>query len=151
MELLAALEASAPVAALKSSFYAYPLVNAAHIAAIGALVATAVLMDLRLLGALGSVERAPFIRLMRRVAVACFCLAALTGLALFSVRATEYVFNPAFLAKLALIGLAGLNLAAFRLAGGQAETASGLARFSAAASIVIWLGVLTAGRFIGFM
>ncbi|SRR5690606_1671313 len=150
MELLAAIEASAPVAALKSSFYVYPLVNAAHIAAVGAVVACAILMDLRLLGAFTMVEGLPFIRLMRRVAVACFCVAALTGVTLFSVRASEYVFNPAFLAKLSLIGLAGLNLLVFRLAGGS-DTPAGVARISAVLSMAIWLGALTAGRFIGFL
>lgn len=151
MEAFAAIEASAFARALKSSFYVYPLVNAAHIAAIGALVATAVLMDLRLLGLLQSVEAAPFILLMRRAAAASFAVAVLTGLALFSVRATEYVYNPAFLVKLGLIGLAGLNLFAYRLARGRAEASTSLARVSAALSIAIWLGVLTAGRFIGFL
>jgi hypothetical protein len=151
VELLQTIEASALARALKSSFYVYPLVNAAHIAAVGSLVATAVLMDMRLLGLLRSVEAVSFVRLMRRVAATSFLAAAVTGLALFSVRATEYVFNPAFLAKLSLIGLAGFNILAFQRAGGGAEASSATARASAALSIAIWLGALTAGRFIGFL
>lgn len=154
MEFLLAIEQLAPVRALKTSFYAYPLVNAAHVLSIGALLTSVILMDLRILGFLAAQERRPFLRLMRRVAGVAFCGALATGLPMFAIRASEYVFNPAFPLKMALIALAGINLLALRViatdADGGPSEAHG-ARLSAALSIVLWLGVLVCGRFIGFV
>jgi hypothetical protein len=112
------------------------------------LLSTIILMDLRLIGLLASQPLQPFVGLMQRLAVVAFAGAAVTGAALFSIRATEYAFNPAFQAKLALIALAGLNLAVFARAGHKNPRA---ARLQAALSIVLWVGVLIAGRFIGFL
>ena len=153
MEFLQAIEQLGPVRLLKSSFLAYPVVNALHIAAIGALFTGVVLMDLAVLGAIRSVPREKFVALLRRVALGAFVVAAFTGLALFSIQATDYARNPAFLLKLGLIGLAALNFLAFsilsrRSPNGETSTAT---RFCAVASILLWSGVLLCGRLIGFV
>lgn len=148
------MEGLAPVKALKDSFLAYPLVNALHILAIGAVVTSVLLMDFRILGLIGSVEREPLLRLLRRIVAAAFPVAALTGLTLFSIQARDYAANPAFQIKMALLLLAGLNFAAFRLLAPGDPGAKGFrpaAKLSAALSMMIWLGVLVAGRFIGFL
>ncbi len=153
-ELLAALEQLAPIRALKASFVAYPLVNAMHIAAIGALWTSIVLMDLRVLGALRSLPGPAFLATLRRVALIALAVAAVTGAALFCVRATHYASLPVFQVKLGLILLAGANLAAFTLVrrGSVASSPTGAAeRWLAAMSATIWTGVLLAGRFIGFV
>lgn len=153
-KFLTGIEGLAPVKALKVSFLAYPLVNALHILAIGVLVTTVLLMDLRILGLFGSVERTPLLRLLRRIIAAVFPVAVLTGLALFSIRAHEYAVNPAFQVKLVLIVLAGLNLLAFSLLAPGDPGEKGFrtaAKISAALSMVIWIGVLVAGRFIAFL
>lgn len=147
--LLAAVEASPPAAALRASFYAYPLVNAAHVLAVGGLVASVILLDLRLLGAFAAVERQPFARLMRRAALVLFAAAVLTGAALFSVQARDYAANPAFLAKLALLAVAIGNFLLLAPAGGAAPTV--VARTGAIVSLMVWPCVLVAGRFIGFV
>lgn len=154
MELLAAIEALPPARALRASFYAYPVVNAAHILSIGALVTGIILMDLRVLGLLTSLERGAAIRLMRRLAGTAFAGAVATGMALFAVRASDYASNPAFLLKMALIALAGANLLALRaLASGPdgLPARNAAARGFALVSIVLWLAVLLCGRFIGFL
>lgn len=140
--------------ALKVSFYVYPLVNALHILAIGALVTSVVLMDLRVLGFAAAIERAPFVRLMRQSIAAAFPVAVLSGLALFSIRAQEYAANPAFQAKMALLALAGLNLWAFRRLAPPGDGDAPYppaARALAALSIALWVAILVAGRFIGFV
>jgi hypothetical protein len=109
MEIWEAIEQLGAVRALKGSFFTYPIVNALHIMSIGALWTSVLLMDLRVLGAFSSVERAPFVRLLRRVALAAFCGALLTGPLMFAIRASEYAAMPVFLAKMGLIVLAGLN------------------------------------------
>jgi hypothetical protein len=154
LDLLAGLERLRPVDALKGSYYAYPLVNALHILAIGTLVGAVLLMDLRILGVVRSVARGPLLRLLREAVALILPVAVVTGLALFSIRAQEYATNPAFLAKMALLALAGLNFWAFRrldCSGSDAAAYSSAARLSAALSIVLWISVLVAGRFIGFI
>lgn len=154
MEFLSAIEQLAPVRALRISFYAYPLVNAAHILAIGMLLTSVLLMDLRILGFFRAQPLQPFLQLMRRVALLTFCGAVLTGASLFSIRASEYVVNPAFQLKMLLLAFAGLNLLTLHLiasdAGGMPVAKRG-ARWFAAMSILLWLGVLVCGRFIGFL
>ena len=66
MDLLVWLEQSALARALKTSFVVYPLVNAAHIAAIGTLFAGVLLMDLRILGLFQAIPAEPFVALLRR-------------------------------------------------------------------------------------
>ena len=153
MELLAAIEGLALVRALKVSFYAYPIVNALHIVAIGALFTSVYLMDLRLLGAFQSIPAPPLVALLRRIAIAALVGAALTGLLMFSVRAGDYAAMPLFLAKMGLIVLGGVNFFAFtRFAGaGQGAQLSPVLKGSLVASMLIWTGVLLCGRFLGFL
>ena len=152
MELFEAVERLQAVRLLKSSFYAYPIVNAVHVAAIGFLLSSVVLLDLRVLGAFRSLPAAAFVSLLRRVALIAFTGAALTGAALFSVRAVEYSGMPIFLAKMTLIVAAGLNFLIFLIADrNSGEPAGTVLRLSAVVSIVLWCGVLLCGRFIGFL
>ena len=153
MELLAAIEQLALVRLLKSSFYTYPLVNALHIAAIGTLLTSVWLMDLRVLGFFRTLPEIPLLAVLRRVALAAFTGAVLTGAALFSVRATEYAILPVFWAKMTLILLAGLNLGLFfMLARARAVDAKPTLgeRLTASLSAMLWACVLVCGRFIGF-
>ncbi|MER8834252.1 DUF6644 family protein [Mesorhizobium sp. M0909] len=150
----AGIEQLALVRGLKASFFAYPIVNALHIMSIGALLTSVWLMDLRILGAFRSLPQAPFVALLRRTAFGAFAGALVTGALLFSVRASAYAAMPIFLAKMTLILLAGINFLAFmRLCrvGGEAEPASGVATMLAGLSLVLWMSVLFAGRFIGFL
>lgn len=144
-ELLLTIEGLAPVRALKSSFFAYPIVNGLHVLAVGSLVSTVGLMDLRVLGVIRSVPEGPFVRLLRRVALGAFVLAVATGLAMFAVKARDYAALPLFWWKMGLIGLAGANFAAFSVTRGV--VAKGLA----VVSMAVWVAVLFAGRFLGFV
>jgi hypothetical protein len=144
--LLGSLEQLALVKALKTSFFAYPIVNALHILAIGALVTAVLLMDLRIVGVISSIEERPFVRLLRRVALGAFALAVLTGALMFAVRATEYAGMPLFWIKMGLIGLAAVNFVAFSLLRQPAAK-----RVLAGVSIVLWPTVLLVGRFLGFV
>lgn len=152
-ELLTAMEGLAPVSALKTSFVAYPLVNALHILSIGALVTSVLLMDLRLLGAFGFVPGVPLVCLLQRVAFAGFTGAVLTGVTLFAVRARDYAASPVFLLKMALIAAAIFNVLLFRRIESRiprSDRPPVPLRLQAMISAMLWLGILVAGRFIGF-
>jgi hypothetical protein len=86
--LLGSIEQLALIKALKTSFFAYPIVNALHILAIGTLVSSVLLMDLRVIGVIHRIDEKPFVRLLRRVALGAFGLAVVTGALMFAVRAT---------------------------------------------------------------
>lgn len=153
MEFFAFLEQSPPVLALKSSFFAYPIVNALHIMSIGTLWASVLLMDLRILGAFAALPRQPFTTLLRKVTLIAFCGAVVTGFCMFAVKANEYAAVPVFLVKMALILLAAANFLLFvrRSGNGTALEDNRKARLPAVLSILLWSGVLFAGRFIGFL
>lgn len=155
MDLLLWIEGLPPVAALKRSFVAYPLVNATHILSIGVLITTVALMDLRLLGFLREFDTKDFVRRLHGFALAGFAGAAATGLAMFAIRASEYVANAAFLLKLVVILAAGLNMLLLRRQLASSASAysdpDATVRAQAALSLLLWLGVLICGRFIGFL
>jgi hypothetical protein len=143
------LEHSAPATYLRGSFVAYPLVNATHVLAIGALVTSALLMDLRIFGIGSSLPTRAVLGYLRPVAILALLVAVMTGILLFSVRPLEYVDNPAFRWKLVLVGAATANAVAFNL---LPERISPLTRRALAAlSLALWLAAVVAGRFIGFL
>ncbi|MCR5857176.1 hypothetical protein [Mesorhizobium sp. J428] len=138
------MEASAIAGWLKTSFYIYPLVNAAHIAAAGVVLSSVGVMHLRAAGLFALLDRAATERYFRGMAVGAFVVAAGTGTALFVVNPSEYAVNPAFRIKLILLVMAGANFAAY-LALPRWRPAG------AAASFLLWPATLLAGRFIGFL
>lgn len=148
---------SLPFAALlQRSGTLYLLVNAAHIAALGLLVGTIVSLDLRMLGAFRAVPLAVLAPFLSRMAAGGLGLAILTGFLLFCVRPEEYAANPAFLAKIGLVALGVLN--ALWLHAGRhwqgvlsGEPAHAVARAHALVSLLLWLGAVVAGRWIGFL
>lgn len=156
MDLAGALGDLPLAAALRGSVVAYPLVNAAHIAALGLLIGAIVTLDLRLLGVFARYPAASLAPPLSAVAAAGLTGAVATGGLLFLVRPAEYLANPAFLLKLALVAAGIGNALAIRfsgdwrcvLAGGSVSL--GL-RLGAALSILIWLGAVVAGRWIGFV
>jgi hypothetical protein len=77
-------------AALRDSAIAYPLVNAAHIAAFGLLLGAIATLDLRLLGAFRAAPLGALGPPLWRVAAGGLAAAAVTGLLLFSTRAVAY-------------------------------------------------------------
>ena len=141
---------------LQDSGTAYLFVNAAHILGIGLLVGSILPLDLRLAGCFRSVPLVAIGPFLVRVAAVGAALAILMGLWLFSVRPSEYIANTAFVWKMALLATALGNVALqhhsrdFTLAmeGGSIGAA---VRVRAILSALLWLSVLLAGRWIGFL
>ena len=152
VEVLEAIEQLGAVRLLKTSFFAYPIVNALHIMAIGVLFTSVALLDLRVMGALRSLPEAAFERLFRRLATGAFLVATLTGATLFSVKAADYAAMPVFLLKLGLIATALVNFLVFLAIDRSRSSGKDSAqRMLACLSLILWTGVLLCGRFIGFL
>lgn len=154
MSALAALEATPWVAALRASSAVYPLVGAAHIVGLALTFGAIAALDLRLLGLWRGAPADVLARAAVPVAMAGVGLSVATGVALFSVRATEYALNPAFLAKLSFVALALANaLALRRTPDWRALGAEPTLRLSlaAGASLALWLGAIIAGRMIAYV
>jgi len=141
---------------LQRSGTAYLLVNAAHILGVGMLVGAILPLDLRLLGFFRRVPLGVIGPFLSRAAATGLVLAIVTGLWLFSVKPAEYLGNEAFLWKLALLLAALVNIVvqhrsgAFMRALIDGEPRTGV-RLAAFCSAVLWLSVLVAGRWIGFV
>ena len=147
MSALAALENSAPATFLRQSFYAYPLVNAAHILSIGAFLTAVLVLHARKAGIFARrLSASVFDAAFQRFGVVAFVFALATGMALFSINATEYAANPAFRIKLLLIGAGIINFGFY-----QAAKRTRHPMIFAIPSAIIWIGTLIAGRLIGFL
>lgn len=141
---------------LHRSGIAYLLVNATHILGVGLILGAILPLDLRLLGVFRSVPLAAIGPFLVRVAAGGVALAIFTGLWLFSVKPVEYLGNPAFLWKVAFLFLALMNVVLqHRSLHDQNVLASGVVhprvRALAGCSAILWLAVLIAGRWIGFI
>jgi hypothetical protein len=149
--LLEALEQAAPVAALRESTLAFPLVNAAHIIGIALLFGSIVALDLRLLGwrrDAGSAEA--FTRLLVPVAVGGLLIAIPSGLLMFATDARGYAASSLFQAKIVLVILAIGNALWLRAAERRRPARPSRAALAAAASILLWLGAIVLGRLVGY-
>jgi hypothetical protein len=115
------------------------------------------MVDLRVLGV--AALRYPVPVMLRELvpwAAWAFVFATVTGLAMFITRASAHVQNPAFQIKLALLLLAGVNIALFHfralpamLRDSRGDAAPALARVSAGLSLLLWCAVMLAGRWVG--
>jgi hypothetical protein len=143
---------------IRENEYAFPWIECVHVLAITLVVGSISVVDLRLLG-LASRDR-PIRRVLHDVLPitwTAFGCAVASGSLLFASNAPAYARNPFLQMKLGLLLLAGLNMALFHLWAHrnlqQWETASTLplrAKVAGAISLLCWIGVVTAGRWIGF-
>lgn len=157
MDVVATLAGWPGAVWLQRSGTAYLFINAAHILGIGLILGGILPLDLRLIGLFRQVPLPVLAPFLTRVAAVGVCTAVLTGFWLFTVQPDEYLNNTAFLAKLAILALAILNIGLqhgtrFYRAALEGDGSVPLpARVMAAASACFWLAALVAGRWIGFL
>jgi hypothetical protein len=111
--------------------YAYPVLLSVHVVALVVLGGMILWTDLRY----SEREVMDRLRVPKRIA---FVLAAISGIVLFSAHAGQYLGNPWFRFKIALLGLIAANYLLFRRTG-RGKLASGL-------SLLLWTGVIVAAR-----
>ncbi len=152
------LEQTSVAAAVRESLWLFPAIETVHLFGIILLVGSTVAFDLRLLGF--ALREQMVSKLASRLlpwAWVGFALQVMTGSLLFASEATKCYGNPAFRIKMLLLLLAGANALVFHLSSFRRVTvwdnasASPIgARFAGAMSILLWFGIVAAGRWIGF-
>jgi hypothetical protein len=136
--------------ALRSHPWAYPVLEVVHISGIALLLGNLVLLELRVFGLGAGLAVKDLARLSLGLAFIGFSLAAASGLLMFASRAGELLGNRAFTLKMLLLLTAACNAAWFH-GRGSLDKLDVLARVQMALSTLIWLAVVTCGRWIAYL
>jgi hypothetical protein len=157
-DLISYLENSRLADNIRENDLLFPSIESVHVLSICLVVGSILAVDLRLLG-LASIRRSVS-RVTHGILPLTWCafvVAVASGGLLFISNATKYLGNGFFIAKLFLIGAAGLNMAVFHainakdLPRWENETRLPLsARLAGGLSILLWVAVVACGRWVGF-
>jgi hypothetical protein len=152
------LESTSPAVLMRDSMWLFPAVEAVHLIGIVFLVGSTSVLDLRLLGL--ALKGTSISRLTNRVlpwAWIGFTIQLVTGVLLFASEATATYTNGMFRLKMLMIAAAGINAMAFHLTTNRraAEWENNratpvAAKIAGLSSIVLWFGIVFAGRFIAY-
>ncbi len=126
------------------------MLEVVHILGIGLLLGNLALLEARVFGFAADMPMASVARLSLTLVGLGFMMAAASGLLMFATQAEELLANRAFTAKMLLLMLAGCNAAWFH-GRRSLQRLDGWARALMVSSSVIWLLVLTCGRWIGYV
>ena len=137
-------------AALTASVWAYPALEVVHIFGIALLVGNLVLLEIRVFGRGTTLDVRALATLSLAIAGIGFSLAAASGLLMFATQAAELLTNRVFTLKMILLTLAGCNAAWFH-GRGSLDKLDALARWQMILSTLIWLAVITCGRWIAYV
>jgi hypothetical protein len=139
---------------IRESVWVFPIVEGTHVLALALSVGVLVVMDLRLAGVL--MKREPVSRISSQLmpwSLAGFTVMFLTGILLFWSQAVKAYGSVFFRIKLALLLLAGVNALVFELTLRRTvatwdtdEKPPFRARLAGVLGIVLWAGVIAAGR-----
>jgi len=135
----------------------FPTLETIHVIAATLVLGSILWVDLRLMGF--AATHYPITTLSKELVPwtwGAFIIATITGVGMFITRADGHVQNPAFLWKLALLALAGINMAYFhrkvypkiRQWDVALPTPTQLKTIGAT-SLFLWCGVMLAGRWVG--
>jgi phosphoglycerol transferase MdoB-like AlkP superfamily enzyme len=147
--------ASALGEVMRSSSWAYPVANVAHLFGLALLAGGILAVDLRIMGFWQKLPLKAMSDALTPFAIMGLLVFALSGGALFAADAKDLVKNPVFLWKMLLVGLAVANALAFRKFGSEAlgnpvGNASFALRISAVLSLSLWSAAIICGRMIAY-
>ena len=144
---------------MRESLYLFPVVETLHVFGIVSLVSSAFLLDLRLFG-VGPMRDEPVEKLARWVlpwVLSGFTAQVITGVLMFSAEATRASINSFFWYKMFMILGVRINALVFHTTvykqvgtWNNAHVAPLGARIYGTFSIVLWLGIITLGRWFSF-
>jgi hypothetical protein len=144
---------------VRESLWLFPAIETLHLFGIVLLVGSTSALDLRLLGL--SMRGQPVSKLAARLlpwAWVGFGVQITTGILLFSSEAVKCYTNLAFRVKMLMILLAGVNAIVFHWTAYRSiekwddvATTPIAAKIAGSFSILLWFGIVAAGRWIAFI
>lgn len=142
---------------MRDTAWAWPLFETLHFMGLCVMFGSIGVLDLRLLGVAPQIPLKPAFRFIP-VAIGGFMVNAITGIGFFCGDPFRYAINISFQLKMLLVLLAGLNALWFEFAERRKLEAlpddvvvDVQAKFIAAASIALWIGVIIFGRLIPYI
>jgi len=156
--LFQSIESTDFFTAIRESSLVYPVIMSTHLACIAVFGGLILMTDMRLLGmALKGYSVSEVVLGLRPWKRLGGTLMIAMGLLLGGSKAESYYGNPFFWAKVTLLAAIGVHALVFRplVYNKTAEidssgTIPGRAKLAAVLSLVLWFGVLTMGRLIGY-
>ena len=137
----------------------FPFLESLHVLGATFVVGSILMVDLRVMGL--AARRHPVSRITREVlpwTFVAFALSTVSGVGMFITQANRYVGNVAFQLKLLLLILAALNMLVFHFATSRSigdwdtsEAPTAGAKIAGACSLLLWIGVMLTGRWIGHL
>ena len=153
------LENSSWATAIHQSLWLFPMLETAHLFGIISLVGATSALDLRLIGL--TMKGEPVSRIAGRLlpwAWVGLTIQVVTGFCLFASEATRCFENKAFRIKMVMLVLAGLNALIFHqtvyrrvTVWDEAPATPVGAKLAGCCSILLWFGIVAAGRWIAFL
>ena len=145
--------------AIAESDWLFPTIETAHVFALTMVVGSIAMVDLRLLRAAGrDLAVSQLTNSVLPWTWGSFLLALITGVLLFASKAPQYVTYFPFVAKMALLVLAGANMLLFHFITYRSvrdwDTSSDppiMAKIAGGSSLLLWCGIVVCGRWIGFV
>lgn len=157
LELFRWIQDTAPMTAFRESALVYPIVMTGHLTGMALFGGMIAITDLRLLGwAMRSTSIQDVVEQLRIWKRIGFVLVVGCGAMLLGSKAELYYYNPFYWTKMALLMLVGVHAFVFRgvyrnpAALDSASKVPGKAKLAACLSLLIWIGLVTAGRSIAY-
>ncbi len=151
------LENTAFALAIQESDWMFPTLETIHVLALAIVFGSIAMVDLRLIGVFSRLRRVTDVADEALPWTWCaFGVAVMSGSLLFVTKAVAYYENWPFRIKVLLIALAGINMMYFHfttyrtVAAWNEGATPRRAQIVAAVSLLLWISILTLGRWIGF-
>ena len=157
LEVFQWIQSTPPAAALRGSALTYPIIMTGHLTGMGLFGGMIAITDARLLGL--AMRKYPIadvvnqLRLWKRIGGA---LTMGCGAMLWASKAEFYYYNPYLWAKFGLLALVAVHALVFRSVYSKPESLDAApqvptkAKVAAWMSLFLWVGLVTAGRLIGY-
>jgi hypothetical protein len=158
LEIFQSIQSIGWVTSLRESSLVYPIVMTGHLTGMGLFGGMIAITDLRLLGwAMRSSSISSVVdqlRIWKRIG---FLLVVTCGALLLAAKAELYYYNPFYWTKMSLLVLVGLHALVFHrsvygntAALDSAPVVPRIAKVAACISLLLWIGLVSAGRSIAY-
>ena len=157
-EISQAIQDTAFFTAMRESMLVYPIVMSTHLASIAIFGGMILMTDLRILGlAMKSVSISDIVRQTRVWKRIGFVIMITCGILLAGSKFASYYDNPYFQIKMTLLALVGVHALVFHKSVyanteqlDQLPSVPRVAKVAASLSLALWLGIMSAGRWIAY-